>query len=204
MTLAATVMGTPRDMSPEQFTARDPVDFHSDLRSCGVLFCEMLTGSRPFAGKTMATIGQAVVHDPFEPPSRRVPGLPTAFDLVLRRALCKAPGERSPSARAFTLAIPSAMPPPGRSPGGEAGGPGVGRIVIGGLGGGVAVVRRVANRAHIDTDIIPVARHKRTLHVQIRHLQRVPHNEVAPRLHDITHQRAEHLGGVFGIPDLHL
>ncbi|WP_158924840.1 serine/threonine-protein kinase, partial [Acidisphaera sp. S103] len=111
LTLVGTVMGTPPYMSPEQFTARDPIDFHSDIWSCGVLFYEMLTGSRPFTGKTMAAIGQAVVNDTFEPPSHRVPGLPTAFDQVLQRALRKEPGERFPSAQAFALAIQSAMPP---------------------------------------------------------------------------------------------
>jgi len=136
LTLVGTVMGTPPYMSPEQFTARDPVDFHSDIWSCGVLFYEMLTGSRPFAGNTVATIGQAVVNDPFEPPSRRAPGLPTAFDQVLQRALRKVPGERFPSAQAFALAIQSAMPPvdlPVRRTGGR----GPGRLVLGGAGAAV-------------------------------------------------------------------
>ncbi|HEY4174064.1 MAG TPA: serine/threonine-protein kinase, partial [Rhodopila sp.] len=133
LTLVGTVMGTPLYMSPEQFTARDPVDFHSDIWSCGVLLYEMLTGSRPFNGTNMATIGQAVVNDTFEPPSRRVPGLPTAFDQVLGRALRKAPGERFPSAQAFALAIQSAMPldevPVRRRSRG-----GAGRLVLGGAG----------------------------------------------------------------------
>ena len=42
------------------------------------------------------------------------------------------------------------------------------------------------------------------LHVKIGHLQRVPDDKVTPRLHHIAHQRAEHLGGVLGIADLHL
>jgi len=59
LTIAGTVMGTPPYMSPEQFTARDPVEFQSDIWSCGVMFYEMLTGSRPFAGKTMAVSQRA-------------------------------------------------------------------------------------------------------------------------------------------------
>jgi tRNA A-37 threonylcarbamoyl transferase component Bud32 len=143
LTIVGTVMGTPPYMSPEQFTARDPVDFHSDIWSCGVLFYEMLTGSRPFTGNTMATIGQSVVNDTFEPPSKRVPGLPTAFDQVLQRALRKAPGERFPSAQAFALAIQSAMPPANavvRQPGGR----GVGRWALGGIGGGVLLAAGAA------------------------------------------------------------
>jgi serine/threonine-protein kinase len=143
LTLVGTVMGTPPYMSPEQFTARDPVDFHSDIWSCGVLFYEMLTGSRPFGGNTMATIGQAVVNDTFEPPSRRVPDLPAAFDQVLQRALRKAPGERFPSTQAFALAIRSAMPPPGQT---KAKGTGwlPGRSVLAGVGGGVLLAAGAA------------------------------------------------------------
>jgi serine/threonine-protein kinase len=143
LTIVGTVMGTPPYMSPEQFTARDPVDFHSDIWSCGVLFYEMLTGSRPFTGNTMATIGQSVVNDTFEPPSKRVPGLPTAFDQVLQRALRKAPAERFPSAQAFALAIQSAMPPANavvRQPGGH----GSGRWVLGGIAGGALLAAAAA------------------------------------------------------------
>jgi serine/threonine protein kinase len=141
LTIVGTVMGTPPYMSPEQFTARDPVDFHSDIWSCGILFYEMLTGSRPFSGNTMATIGQAVVNDTFEPPSRRVPGLPTAFDQVLQRALRKTPGERFPSAQAFALAIQSAMPPAEtviKQPGKQ------GKLLLGGIGGGVLLAAGAA------------------------------------------------------------
>jgi serine/threonine-protein kinase len=142
LTIVGTVMGTPPYMSPEQFTARDPVDFHSDIWSCGVLFYEMLTGSRPFTGNTMATIGQAVVNDTFEPPSRRVPGLPTAFDQVLQRALRKVPGERFPSAQAFALAIQSAMPL-ADVPVRRKGGGGSGRLVLGGVGAAVLLAAGV-------------------------------------------------------------
>ncbi len=139
LTLVGTVMGTPPYMSPEQFTAQHPVDFHSDIWSCGVMFYEMLTGTRPFAGKTMAMIGQAVVNDPFEPPSRRVAGLPAAFDQVLQRALRKAPGERFPSADAFARAIEAAMPPldqPDRRVGG--------RLIAGAAAGAVVLAAVLA------------------------------------------------------------
>jgi hypothetical protein len=90
----------------------------------------------------MATIGQAVVNDPFEPPSRRVPGLPTAFDQVLQRALRKVPGERFPSALAFALAIQSAMPPAeivARRPDRRR----AGRLALGGAGATILVAAGV-------------------------------------------------------------
>lgn len=110
LTIMGAVMGTPAYMSPEQFTARHPVDYHSDIWSAGVVLYEMLTGTRPFAGTTMATIGQAVVNDGFEPPSRRMPGLPAALDQVVARALRKSPKERYPSAQGFWLAVQEAIP----------------------------------------------------------------------------------------------
>jgi serine/threonine-protein kinase len=92
-------------MSPEQFTAREPIDFRSDIWACGVVLYELLTGTRPFSGNTGAMIGQAVVNDPFDPPSRRIAGLPAAFDQLISRALRKAPAERFASAQAFATAI---------------------------------------------------------------------------------------------------
>src|SRR6202012_1172721 len=68
-----------------------------------------LTGSLPFArGESMAVLW-AHVYDP--PPSvtsyRR--DLPGAVDLVLARALAKAPGERYPSCTEFTSALRAAL-----------------------------------------------------------------------------------------------
>jgi serine/threonine-protein kinase len=110
LTIVGTVMGTPAYMSPEQFTAREPVDVQSDIWSVGVVLYEMLTGVRPFSGATMTAVGQAVVNDPFEPASRLVPDLPAALDVLLQRALRKAPAERFPNAQAFLAALQSAIP----------------------------------------------------------------------------------------------
>jgi serine/threonine-protein kinase len=143
LTIVGTVMGTPPYMSPEQFTARDPIDFHSDIWSCGILFYEMLTGSRPFTGNNVAMIGQAVVNDTFLPPSRRVPGLPTAFDQVLERALRKAPRERFQSAQAFALAIQTAMPALPDSKPRRTRGAAPKRLIAGGIAGGVILAAGV-------------------------------------------------------------
>ncbi|MGQ0658616.1 MAG: protein kinase domain-containing protein [Chromatiales bacterium] len=49
------MVGSPSYMSPEQCKRR-PVDPRSDLYSLGVIFYEMLTGSKPFPGKTVTEI----------------------------------------------------------------------------------------------------------------------------------------------------
>ena len=45
---------------------------------------------------------------------------------------------------------------------------------------------------------------KYSSHVEVRDLQRVADDEVAARLDHVAHQRAEYLGGVLGVADLHL
>ena len=110
LTIVGTVMGTPSYMSPEQFTAAHPADYRSDIWSAGVVLYEMLTGARPFAGTSIAAIGQSVVNDDFEPPSRRTPEVPATLDQVVARALRKAPAGRFPGAPAFRTALREAVP----------------------------------------------------------------------------------------------
>ena len=117
LTIVGTVMGTPPYMSPEQFSGQLTIDYRTDIWSSGVVLYELLTGARPFPGDTIAKISHAVASEAFEPPARRVAGLPAALDQVLARALRKAPAERFPSAEAFAEALQAAFSPaPGGGP----------------------------------------------------------------------------------------
>jgi hypothetical protein len=90
-------MGTVPYMSPEQAEGL-VTDHRSDIFSLGVVFHEMLTGSRPFQGKTTAQLLSSILRD--EPPAlesqRR--DLPADFGDLLRRCLRKQPDGRFPSA----------------------------------------------------------------------------------------------------------
>ena len=55
------ILGTAGYMSPEQATGR-PTQVQSDQFSFGVILYEMLTGQRPFEGRTRAETLAAVVH----------------------------------------------------------------------------------------------------------------------------------------------
>jgi serine/threonine-protein kinase len=101
--------GTPEYMAPElAFEADRPPSTSSDIYALGCMAYEMLTGSLPFDGRTALAV--MVRHATEEPvlPSRRRPGLPTAFDDVLLKALRKRPQDRFASADLFRRALKEA------------------------------------------------------------------------------------------------
>ena len=110
LTAPGIVVGTAQYVSPEQ--ARDlPLDHRSDLFSLGLVLFEMLSGTRPFVGKTPIEVMTAIARD--EPqelhyPGGQVPGL----DAIVRHCLEKAPERRVQSARdlIFQLESLSAAP----------------------------------------------------------------------------------------------
>ena len=92
-----TVLGTPGYMAPEQLRG-GVVDHRTDLFNLGAILYEMLTGQRPFRGRSTTEILNAVLNDDpiemqetgvkFDPPTAR----------LLRRCLEKNPTERIQSA----------------------------------------------------------------------------------------------------------
>jgi serine/threonine-protein kinase PpkA len=93
MTLTGTVLGSPIYLSPEQATGR-AVDGRADLYSLGVILFEMLTGRKPYVGKTALDTMLMHVQEP-------VPTLPEplrALQPLLDRMLAKDPEGRFASA----------------------------------------------------------------------------------------------------------
>ncbi len=87
------VLGTSTYMSPEQAQGK-PVDQRSDLFSLGVIFYEMLSGRRPFAGGSAADLLAAVLRDQPQPLGELKPSVPGYLDELVRRCLEKDPDER--------------------------------------------------------------------------------------------------------------
>ena len=87
-------------MSPEQAVG-ERVDARSDLFSLGAVAYRLLTGRDAFEADGAQKILARVVHDTPEPPSARVPGLPSGVDDVLARALAKSRKDRYADAKSL-------------------------------------------------------------------------------------------------------
>jgi serine/threonine-protein kinase PpkA len=90
------VVGTPYYLSPEQATG-DPVDRRCDLYSLGVIFYEMLTGSKPYRAQTPRELLDLHVNGP-------VPLLRPPYDglqPLLDRLMAKNREERYANAQEF-------------------------------------------------------------------------------------------------------
>jgi serine/threonine-protein kinase len=108
LTQTGTVLGTASYLSPEQAMG-EPTSAASDLYSLGVVAFELLTGSRPFAGDSVAA--EAAQHVSGEIPSVSDvdPTLPTQLDAVFAKALAKEPSARYGSAAEFVAALRAAL-----------------------------------------------------------------------------------------------
>jgi predicted Ser/Thr protein kinase len=84
-------------VAPEQIL-NQPVDARADVYALGCLLFEALTGEEPFARWTDGPHALAPVEAPVPSAVALRPGLPAAFDDVLRQAMAKDPDERYPSA----------------------------------------------------------------------------------------------------------
>ena len=91
LTLAGTVMGSPRYMAPEQARG-EAVDARSDLFAVGVILYEILTGKPLFSGKSAVDILHSVVYD--QPPGLTGSPAIVALDRIIQRALAKQPAQR--------------------------------------------------------------------------------------------------------------
>jgi serine/threonine-protein kinase len=98
LTKKGAILGTLQYMSPEQLKG-DDVDARTDIFAFGVVLYEMLSGRRPFEGKSQASvIGAILEHDPAPITSLQPLTPPLLADLVAR-CLAKDPDGRWQSVR---------------------------------------------------------------------------------------------------------
>jgi len=116
------VMGSPHYLAPEQL-AGGVVDGRTDVCALGVVFHELLTGRKAFAGRSLAQITDAVLHH--VPPLAHVlqPAVPPALSAIAARAMSRQPEDRYASAAEMAAALRewlAAQPAEGARAGGAA------------------------------------------------------------------------------------
>jgi eukaryotic-like serine/threonine-protein kinase len=87
------VLGTPSYMSPEQLAGRK-IEGQSDLFSLGVTFYQMLTGTLPFMGDSMAQLMYKIANEPTPDILLLNPNLPACVVAIVNRMMEKLPESR--------------------------------------------------------------------------------------------------------------
>ncbi|HVF23415.1 MAG TPA: protein kinase [Pyrinomonadaceae bacterium] len=103
LTMAGQVLGTPYYMSPEQWgeIPRDQnpeIDGRADIYSLGLVFYEMISGRRPFAGNTLQELRREHVTMTPKALHEVTPGVPLGFSKAIQRATAKDRGDRQETA----------------------------------------------------------------------------------------------------------
>jgi tRNA A-37 threonylcarbamoyl transferase component Bud32 len=103
-TQAGEILGTPVYMSPEQVSG-GAVDGRSDLYSLGVILYELATGAKPFRGKFMAEVFNAILEE--TPAVPVLPDTPVGRRLssLIEKSMLKAPEERFQSGQEMAQAL---------------------------------------------------------------------------------------------------
>jgi len=89
-------------MSPEQAEGQ-PLDRRTDVFSLGVVFYEMITGKKPFAGKSAVETLHSIINTDPQPAREINAQLPMEIEDLLDKALAKDPNERYQHSGDFEL-----------------------------------------------------------------------------------------------------
>jgi len=98
LTVTHRLAGTVPYMPPEQLRGKRP-DCRSDIYSAGAVLYEMATGQRPFRGKVLTAISEAILHTNPALPRQLNPKISSALESVILKCLQKEPASRYQTAR---------------------------------------------------------------------------------------------------------
>jgi serine/threonine-protein kinase len=108
-TIVGDLLGTPAYMAPEQLSG-GPIDHRTDLFATGVILFEMLTGVKPFRGKSITEIMSFMEKRGPEDIRTLNPAVPEAMKHVIGKSVAFDPAQRYADAAAFSRAVADAMP----------------------------------------------------------------------------------------------
>lgn len=105
LTRLGTVVGTPAYMAPEQAQGAPNVDGRADVYGVGAVLYRVLTGHAPFESDDPARMLARVVMDQPRRPREMDPSIPDQLELIILRAMAKAPAQRLTSAAELERAL---------------------------------------------------------------------------------------------------
>jgi eukaryotic-like serine/threonine-protein kinase len=108
-TIVGDLLGTPAYMAPEQLSGAT-VDHRADLFAAGVILFEMLSGVKPFRGKSITEIMRFMESRGPEDISALNPAVPDSLKQVITRSVAFDPSRRYRDAAEFSAAISEAFP----------------------------------------------------------------------------------------------
>jgi serine/threonine-protein kinase len=111
LTQIGAIMGTPGYMAPEQYAGSD-VDWRADVFSAGVVFYQLLTGVKPFAGSAESIAYKVCYETPPTPSEVDPERIQAKYDAVVMKAIAKKPEARFATAQAFRTALLTAYAAP--------------------------------------------------------------------------------------------
>ena len=104
LTTAGSIVGTIQYMSPEQIEGKE-ADARSDIFTFGAVLYEMVTGKRPFGGKSQISLASSILESDPQAISATKPLTPPAFEHVVTTCLQKNPADRYQAAQDIKIEL---------------------------------------------------------------------------------------------------
>src|SRR5436305_5367858 len=104
ITIAKTLVGSIYYASPEQVWGHT-LDNRSDIYALGVVLYEMVSGQRPFVGRSLPELTQAITSGPAQPPSIFTPELSAELEQIILVAMARNRNERYEQAMLMAQAL---------------------------------------------------------------------------------------------------
>ncbi len=87
LTKVGMTLGTPSYMSPEQISDTSKVDKRADIYSMGVMFYEMITGTKPFPSSFTAEAIERISKGVYVRPKKINPLIPRTFKSIVKKTM---------------------------------------------------------------------------------------------------------------------